>query len=129
MRRRAAALLLGLIAAPAYAQTPAPPAAPAGPDWLPRGGVELQALDKVTARSTVLTGRVGQVLRFGSLSVTVTACVVRPPDQPQDAAAFVEITDSHPNGPGFRGWILAAEPSVAMFEHPLFDIRLNGCRP
>jgi hypothetical protein len=125
MRRGAAALLLGLLGAPAHAQTPASP----GPDWLLRGGVELQALDKVTARNTVLTGRVGQVLRFGSLSITATSCVVRPPDQPQDAAAFVEITDSHPDAPGFRGWMLAAEPAVAMFEHPGYDIRLNGCRP
>ena len=89
----------------------------------------MQALDKVTARSSVLTGRVGQPLQFGTLSISVTSCVVRPPDQPQDAAAYVEITDSHPNGPGFHGWILADEPSVAMFEHPLYDIRLNGCRP
>jgi len=124
MRRRAAALLCCLCAAPASAQTPSP-----GPDWLPRGGVELQALDKVTARSTVLTGKVGQSLRFGSLTITVTACLVRPPDQPQDAAAFLDISDSHPNGATFRGWILAAEPSVAMFEHPLYDVRLNGCRP
>ena len=121
---RWAALLFCLATAPVAAQTP-----PAGADWQPRAGVELQALDKVTARNTVLSGRVGQAMQFGSLTITVTACVVRPPDQPQDAAAFVEITDSHPNGPGFHGWILATEPSVAMFEHPLYDIRLNGCRP
>ena len=122
---RRLALLLGLCAAPALAQT----VPPAGGDWLPRAGVELQALDKVTARSTVLTGRVGQAMNFGSLSITVGACVLRPPDQPADAAAFVTIADSHPNAPGFHGWLLADEPSVDMFEHPLYDIRLNGCRP
>jgi hypothetical protein len=125
MRWRAAVFFY-LLAVPAHAQTPA---TPPGPDWLPRGGVALQALDKVTARSTVLTGRVGQALKFGSLTITVAACVVRPPDQPQDAAAFVEITDSHPNSPGFRGWMLADEPAIGMFEHPLYDLRLNGCRP
>ena len=124
MRWHAAAVLLSLVAAPAVAQSP-----PAGADWQQRGGVELQALDKVTARSTVLTGRIGQALPFGSLTITVTACVVRPPDQPQDAAAFVDITDSHPNSPGFRGWMLADEPAVTIFQHPLYDIRLNGCRP
>jgi hypothetical protein len=125
--RRLAALFL-LWAASAAAQTPPAAPAPVGPDWLPRPNVELQALDKVTARSTVLTGRVGQALQFGSLTITVTACDVRPPDQPADAAAYVEITDSHPNGPGFRGWILADEPAAAMFEHPLYDVRLDGCR-
>jgi hypothetical protein len=116
-----------LFLTPALAQTTAPPA-PAGPDWLPRGSVELQALDKVTARSTVLDGRVGQTLQFESLSIVVTACVVRPPDRAADAAAFVQITDSHQGEPGFRGWMLQDEPSVSMFEHPLYDIRLNGCR-
>jgi hypothetical protein len=116
-----------LCIAPALAQTTAPPAPP-GADWLRRPGVELQALDKVTARSTVLDGRVGQTLRFGSLSIVVTACVVRPPDRPADAAAFVQITDSHQGEPGFRGWMLEDEPVVSMFEHPLYDIRLNGCR-
>ena len=109
----------------ALAQTTQP--APAN-DWLPRQGVELQALDKVTARSKLLYGRVGQAMRFGSLSITVTACVVRPPDQPADAAAFVEIVDSHKDQPGFRGWMLKNEPAVSMFAHPLYDIRLNGCR-
>lgn len=119
--------MAALFVPPALAQTSAPPAA-AGPDWLPRSGVELQALDKVTARSTVLDGRVGQTLHFESLSIVVTACVVRPPDRPADAAAFVQITDSHQGEPGFRGWMLQDEPALSMFEHPLYDIRLNGCR-
>jgi hypothetical protein len=114
--------LLIFVAAPALAQT-----APTN-DWLPRQGVELQALDKVTARRTVLDGHVGQTMQFGTLSIIVTACVVRPPDQPADAAAFVQIADSHKDEPGFRGWMLKNEPAVSMFEHPLYDIRLNGCR-
>jgi hypothetical protein len=118
-------LIFFLLANAALAQTSQP--APAA-DWLPRQSVELQALDKVTARSTVLDGRVGQTLQFGTLSITVTACVVRPPDQPADAAAFVQITDSNKGEPGFRGWMLRDEPAVSMFQHPLYDVRLNGCR-
>jgi hypothetical protein len=114
-----------LLAAPALAQTALQtPAA----DWLPRQNVQLQALDKVTARSTVLDGRLGQTLQFGTLSIIVTACMVRPPDQPADAAASVQITDSNKGEPGFRGWMLKDEPAVSMFQHPLYDIRLNGCR-
>jgi hypothetical protein len=114
--------LFSLPVASASAQ-PAPAA-----DWLPRPGVQLQALDKVTARSTVLEAKVGQTLKFGSLSITVTACVVRPPDQRQDAAAFVQIADSDKGEPGFRGWMLRDEPAVSMFQSPLYDVRLNGCQ-
>ena len=115
--------LVSVSPSPATAQTTAP-----GPDWLPRPGVQLQALDKVSAKTTLLDGRVGTPMQFGSLTITVSACVVRPPDRPQDAAAFVQITDSHQSEPGFRGWMFEDEPSLAIFQHPLYDVRLNGCR-
>ena len=118
-------LLCLFLPAATLAQT-APPVPTA--NWLARPDVQLQALNKVTARSTVLDGKVGQTLQFGTLSITVTACVVRPPDQPADAAAFVDITDSNKGEPGFRGWMLKDEPAVSMFQHPLYDVRLNGCR-
>ena len=117
--------LSSLLIGSAFAQTvqPVPEV-----NWIPRQGVELQALNKVTARSTVLDAKVGQTLQFGTLAITVTACVVRPPDQPADAAAFVQITDSDKGEPGFRGWMLKDEPAVSMFQNPLYDVRLNGCR-
>jgi hypothetical protein len=96
--------------------------------WLPRGLAELSALDKVNARSATLQVKVGSSVRYGSLTITVQSCVVRPPDQPQDAAAFMVITDSHESEPGFRGWIFASAPSVSMLEHPIYDVRVTGCR-
>jgi hypothetical protein len=95
--------------------------------WLPRGTAELQALDKVTARSAKLEVKVGSSAEYGSLTITVKSCVVRPPDQPQNAASFLVITDSHEGEPGFRGWIFSAEPSLSMLEHPIYDVRLLGC--
>jgi len=72
--------------------------------------------------------RVGQAVQYGTLSVTLRSCVVHPADQPADAAAFLDIVDSRPGGPGFHGWMFAAEPEVAMLEHPVYDIRFLGCR-
>jgi hypothetical protein len=89
----------------------------------------LQALDKVNAQTATLTVKVGQTATFGSLSIAVQACVVRPPDMPQDAAAFLTITDSHPDEPGFKGWMLKSDPSLSMLEHPLYDVRVAGCAP
>ena len=79
------------------------------------------------AQAQELTIKVGQSATFGSLTVTVKACVTRPPDQPADAAAFLHVTDSHPDSPGFDGWMLEDEPSVSMLQHPIYDIRLAGC--
>ncbi len=115
-------------AAPRQPVEPAPPPAPPPDIWVQRSTVELVGLDKVSGRATVLSGRVGQELHFGTLTVLARACVVRPPDTAPDAAAFLEITDSRPGPTPFHAWMLVSEPAVSIYEHPVFDIRLTGCR-
>jgi hypothetical protein len=106
----------------------APPATVERPNvWVPASTAKLEALDKVNAQATALTIKVGQSATFGSLTITVKACVIRPPDQPADAAAYLGVTDSHPDSPGFDGWMLEDEPSVSMMQHPIYDLRVTGC--
>lgn len=95
--------------------------------WLPATLVKLQALDKVNAQTAALTIKVGESASFGSLTITAKACVVRPSDQPADAAAFLTVTDSHADSQGFTGWMLEDEPSVSMMENPIYDLRVTGC--
>jgi hypothetical protein len=111
-------------------QTPpaTPPATVERPNvWVPASVAKLEALDKVNAQATELTITVGQSATFGSLTIAVKACVIRPPDQPADAAAYLDVTDSHPDSPGFDGWMLEDEPSVSMMQHPIYDLRVTGC--
>lgn len=116
------------------AQTTSPPLAATPPataqrpqSWVRASVVKLQALDKVNAQTQALTIKVGGSATFGSLTIVAKACVVRPTDQPADAAAFLAVTDSHPDSPGFNGWMLEDEPSVSMMEHPIYDLRVTGC--
>lgn len=121
-------LLVGKISGLLAALVLAVPAA--AQEWVPRRAAELQALDKVTARITVLSAPVGQPTRFGTLTIHVRACHARPPDEVPDAAAWMEITDtlSPPgSGPVFRGWLFAATPAVNMLEHPVYDLRVLSC--
>jgi hypothetical protein len=83
----------------------------------------------VNAQSKVLIVKVGGSAQFGSLSIQVKACVIRPPDQPADAAAFLVVTDSHDEPSDFSGWMLRSDPSLSMLEHPLYDLRVLGCGP
>lgn len=139
MRQRLAALLLtacggiaGTIAALAQAPAPGSPAAPPSPDattaWVQRGTAELVALDKVRAQPTPLQVRVGQSVTFHTLTITVRSCAVRPPDMAPDAAAFVDISDTAPGAPGLRGWMLASAPWLSMLQHPIYDVRVTGCK-
>ncbi len=100
---------------------------PATPDWLPRETAELQVLDKVTARATNVTLKVGQAADNASLSIAVRACMVRPPNMPQDSAAYLDIKDSRPGSPGFHGWMFSNEPALSMLEHPIYDLHLASC--
>jgi len=54
--------------------------------------------------------------------------MVRPPDQPADATAFLDIIDSHGGAPAFHGWMLLSDPALSMFAHPVYDVRLAGCQ-
>jgi len=99
--------------------------------WVPRQGAQLQALDKVTARVTVVPARIGQPAQFGTLTIMVRACQGRPAGEVPDAAAWLEITDSRAvpgTGPAFRGWMFANAPAVNTLEHPVYDIRVLECR-
>lgn len=119
---RRALLLAALLLAPlpAFAQ-----------DWVPMRAARLQALDKVTARITILEARVGDSATFGTLTIALRACSGRGPDDVPDAAAWMQITDSRAapgSPPAFRGWMFANAPGVSMLEHPVYDIRVLECR-
>jgi len=113
----------------------AAPAAPAAPQpmqltWVPvpQGSAQLQVLDKVNAQNATLNVKIGQRGQYGSLTIQVQACDIHPPDQPQDAAAYLKITDGHADEPGFQGWMLANNPSVSMLQNPIYDVRVVGCQ-
>jgi hypothetical protein len=119
-----AALLLGApVIQPAQAQMDA--------GWEPKREAELQALDKVTARITIVKAQLNQPITFGTLRVTVRACNARPADEVPDAAAWLEVQDTRNDAGGrpvFQGWMFANAPGIAMLEHPVYDLRVLECR-
>ncbi len=117
-----------LVGEPPTAPGAATPATGVAQPWQARAAAELQALDRVDERSVTLNVPVGQTVQFEHIGITVRACVVRPPDQAADAAAFLQIVDLRANAPVFSGWMLMAEPFVSMLQHPTFDVRVLACR-
>lgn len=102
-----------------------------GATFLDRDVAVLQALDKITARVSEMTVKVGETAQFGRLLVKVEACRVRPPEEPPEAAVFLEITDLGRREKqqilAFRGWMFASSPAVSAMEHPVYDIWLASC--
>ena len=115
------------VAFPALAESVTPPDISPPDTWQPRQSGTLRLLNKLDSTTSTLTLHVGETRRVESLSITLKACDVRPPDLPQDAAAQLTVADSREGAPGFDGWMLANEPAAAMLEHPVYDIRLASC--
>ncbi len=95
----------------------------------PRTAV-LQALDKVTARITRLEVGTGQGVRFGTLLITVRGCSKRPPEEPPEVTAFLEIIDDRPGEAPvdlFQGWMFASSPALSAMEHPVYDVWVIDC--
>lgn len=118
------ALLLGAAAALL-------PGLAAAQGWEPKRVAELQLLDKVNARVSVIRAGVDQPAQFGTLTLRVAACNARPADEVPDAAAWLEIRDSRQPPDRqvvFRGWLFANAPGVNMLQHPVYDVRILECR-
>ena len=90
----------------------------------------LQGLDKVTARVSTLSAPVGATVRFGTLEVIVRHCDKRPPEEPPESAAFVDIWQARSGESSislFRGWMFASSPALNALEHPVYDIWVLDC--
>ncbi len=114
---RSALALLGLLAAlPASAQE--------------RQGV-LQGLDKVTARVSTFNVPLDRPTRFGTLEITLRACHKRPPEEPPESAAFLEIRElrlgEQPRSL-FSGWMFASSPALNPLQHPVYDVWVLDCK-
>jgi hypothetical protein len=105
-------------------------AGPAGAERLENQSAVFSALDKVTARISVLEVPLNQTVRFGSLKVTPRVCYSRPPTEPPKTTTFVEVDEVQLDGTEkrvFSGWMFAESPGLNAVEHPVFDVWLTSC--
>lgn len=107
----------------------------AGAQALPQAGGQgqvavLQGLDKVTAQISSIRAPIGFAVRFGTLQITARACVKRPPEEPPESSAFLEIYDFRQGGTPqlvYSGWMFASSPALAAMEHPVYDVWVLDC--
>ncbi|MBL8660492.1 MAG: DUF2155 domain-containing protein [Rhodospirillales bacterium] len=90
----------------------------------------LRGLDKVTARTSTIEAPVGEVVTFGTLQITVRSCDKAPPEDPPEAAAFLQISETKRDEPTealFSGWMFASSPALSALEHPIYDVIVVDC--
>ena len=88
-------------------------------------------LDKITGRIITFDVLIDETVQFGALQVTPRVCNTRPPTEPEQTTAFIEvdeITLSNEIKRLFTGWMFAASPGLNAIEHPVYDVWLIDCR-
>ncbi|MBL4640042.1 MAG: DUF2155 domain-containing protein [Kordiimonadaceae bacterium] len=98
---------------------------------VPQNRVVLRALDKITARITEHELEIGQEMRFGSLALVARYCRTRPPIEPPETFAYLEIDDVQRDGRKervFEGWMVASSPALNALEHSVYDIWVINCK-
>ena len=95
----------------------------------------LQGLDKTTARVSTVEAPLDKPVRFGTLIITARACDKKPPEEPPNTAAFLEIDEARPQGQAntdvqhlFSGWMFAQSPALSTLEHPVYDVTVLDCK-
>jgi len=91
----------------------------------------LQGLDKITARVSTIEAPIDKTTEFFSLRITPRACDKRPPEEPPESAAFLEIAEAKPGEALvdlFRGWMFASSPALSALEHPVYDVWVLDCK-
>lgn len=106
----------------------AAPVMPIPTAWQGRSQAVVRVLDKLDAHIETLTLKAGETGTYKTLNVTVRSCMDRPDGLPRDAGAFLDIQDKRGEVQPFSGWTFAGEPSVGVFESPIYGVQLVTCQ-
>lgn len=84
--------------------------------------VNIQILDKISGKVIKRRIEVGQPLEFGGIKVTLNRCLKNAPEDLPEVYAFIEISERKSI---FARWLFASSPSINLFEHPQYDVRVE----
>lgn len=92
--------------------------------------VILQALDKVTGRTSKFSAIVGTPAGFGNLEIIAHRCWQSNPEDRPENAALLEIREIKAEETPvvvFMGWMFSSSPGLSGLEHPVYDMTVLSC--
>ena len=93
--------------------------------------VEIKALDKITAKTSTLSIKIGEEKYFGSLKIKPLKCKASDIDQQPDTVAYLQVIDISDKKNDqvfvFNGWTFASSPTLRSLDHAIYDLWLLGC--
>jgi len=91
----------------------------------------LKILDKISSKNTLLKLRNGESIIFKDLSIKSLKCKNSEFDDNPEITAYIQVKDlTNENNDEvfvFNGWMFSSSPSIASFDHPVYDVWLVNC--
>ena len=100
-------------------------------DILEGSFTDLKILDKISSKNTLIKLKNGELLNLNDLSIKSLKCKNSEFDDNPEITAYIQVkdlTDKNNNEVFvFNGWMFSSSPSLAPFDHPVYDVRLMDC--
>ena len=92
---------------------------------------DIKILDKISSKNTLLELKNGELITYNDLSIKSLKCKNSEFDDDPEITAYIQVKDlTNENNDEvyiFNGWMFSSSPSIAPFDHPVYDIWLISC--
>ena len=93
--------------------------------------VEIKILNKVSSQTSQLKLSILEDTKFENLIIKALKCKNSEFDDNPEITAYIQVQDiTFKNNDQvfvFNGWTFSSSPSIALFDHPVYDIWLTKC--
>jgi len=94
-------------------------------------GVNIVALDKITAKTSDLRISIGETRKFGPLEIKALQCGRIKSSKEPGHAAYIQVKDLSKNKNDrvfvFNGWTFSSSTTLRPIDHPIYDFWLVSC--
>ena len=91
----------------------------------------IKVLDKVSSKNKLLKLKNGEDFNYKDLLIKSIKCKNSEFDDNPEITAYIQVKDLRNKDKNdvfvFNGWMFSSSPSIASFDHPVYDIWLVGC--
>ena len=92
---------------------------------------DIKILDKISSKNILLKLKNGELIKFKDLSIKSLKCKNSEFDDNPEITAYIQVRDlTNKNNDEvfvFNGWMFSSSPSIAPFDHPVYDVWLVKC--
>ena len=92
---------------------------------------DIKILDKISSKNTLLKLKNGELKKFKDLSIKSLKCKNSEFDDNPEITAYIQVKDlTNKNNDEvfvFNDWMFSSSPSIAPFDHPVYDVWLVSC--